>query len=186
MNEVTKLRLFVAVDAPEDQLARLNRAIAPLKEEYEKARWLPPANQHVTLKFLGSTPSDRFDAVKEVIDVVARSHAPTEVSVAGLGAFPSPRRARVLWAGIDDPASLLTGLAADLSGAFEPLGYRAEARAFTPHLTLARFKVPARLEGLPEGPAFDPFVVDRVLLYLSRLHPHGARYEVLDQFALSG
>lgn len=180
-----KLRLFVAVDAPEDQLARLNRAIVPLKERFEKARWLPQANQHITLKFLGSTPSDRFEAVREVVEIVARSHAPATVSLAGLGAFPSPRRARVLWVGIDDPAELLTGVAADLSEAFEPLGYRVEAREFTPHLTLARFKVPARLEDVPEAPDFEPFVVDRLLVYLSRLHPHGARYEVLEEIALT-
>lgn len=78
-------------------------------------------------------------------------------------------------------------LAAELVRGFEPLGYEPEKRSFTPHLTLARFKVPARLEDqlasvtLPEA---EPFVVDTLELFRSHLHPKGARYEVLDRIPL--
>ena len=114
MSEVEKLRLFVAVPVPEDHLAAVDAAVAPLKDKISGARWAPIAKQHVTLKFLGTTPSDRLLAVEDVIATVARSHAPREVTHQGIGALPRERRARVIWAGIDDPAGLLGSLAADV------------------------------------------------------------------------
>jgi 2'-5' RNA ligase len=187
VTDVERLRLFVAADVPEDRLSALDEDAAELKGKLE-ARWAPLENQHVTLKFLGTTLSDRLDEVLEAVRIVARSHASARLSVADLGAFPSPRRARVLWAGLDDPEELTPALARDLDAAMEPLGYRAEKRAFTPHLTLARFKVPAKVEGLlfsPGEAAREPFALEAVHLYRSRLSPKGARYEVLEEIPLS-
>jgi 2'-5' RNA ligase len=188
VSEVEKLRLFVAISVPDEVRDRIDHEAAPLKERWPRARWIPVENQHVTLKFLGWTPSDRLEAVSEAIQIVARSHGPSDVSVTGLGAFPSERRVRVLWVGLDDPGSLLTRLASDLEKAFDPLGYPAEGRAFTPHLTLARFKVPERpKEPLPElQGGWEPFPVERLELYRSRLHPKGARYEMMEPFDLTG
>lgn len=187
MTEVSTLRLFVAVAVPDSELVKVEEATAELKRELRGARWVPRANQHVTLKFLGTTPSDRVDAVAQVCRIVARSHAPAEVTLTRLGAFPSARRARVLWVGLDDPAALLQRLAEDLADAFEPLGYGRESRSFTPHLTLARFK---ELRPLPPLPAladgFQSFSVSAIELLQSRLHPQGARYELLETFALVG
>ena len=91
-------------------------------------------------------------------------------------------RARVLWVGLDDPAGLLAALARDLEAALVPLGFEAEPRAFTPHLTLARFKPPASVAGvLSDEPRVTApsFEVGHLALYRSHLHPKGARYEVL-------
>jgi 2'-5' RNA ligase len=103
-----------------------------------------------------------------------------------LGAFPSEKRARVLWAGIRDEAGLTEGLASDLDQAFEPLGFATEARSYTSHLTLARLKVPRKLPDLPPISArtSEPFEVRDIVLFRSRLSPKGARYDVLERFAL--
>jgi RNA 2',3'-cyclic 3'-phosphodiesterase len=177
-----RLRLFVAVSVPRPQLEALDAAVAGLRAALPGARWAPLDNQHVTLKFLGSTPAEVFPDVVRAVESSAEFHAPSDVALAGLGAFPSARRARVLWAGIEDPASLLTSLAGSLDQAMEPLGYRIEKRPFTPHLTLARLKQPARVTGiLPEldGNLASPWTVETVELYQSRLSPKGATYEVL-------
>jgi len=185
VSEPERLRLFVAVDVPHGLREVVSDAAEPLRKRYDSGRWAPIENQHVTLKFLGSTLSDHLEAVHDALGMVARSHAPAKLSVSGLGSFPSSRRMRVLWAGLDDPGELLVRMAADLERAFEPLGYKAEARAFTPHLTLARFRVPVRLEEpLPELPATEPFEIASVELFRSLLHPKGARYEVLESFRL--
>jgi RNA 2',3'-cyclic 3'-phosphodiesterase len=186
VSEVSKLRLFVAVPVPQDHLVAVDAAVAPLKDKISGARWAPIANQHVTLKFLGATPSDRLPAVEDVITSVARSHAPREVTLEGIGAFPREHRARVIWAGIDDPAGLLGSLAAGLAAGFEPLGYRTEKRAFTPHLTLARLRVPKTVDLGTLEVDLPPFVVDHLRLYRSRLHPKGATYEVIRRFELGG
>lgn len=174
------LRLFVAASVPPEQLEWLAGATAKLRERWPAARWAPPDNQHVTLKFLGATPVDRLEAVESVCRSVAAGRAPGSLRLAGLGVFPSSRRARVLWVGLEDPSGLLAELAGDLDAALEPLGYRTESRAYTAHLTLARFRDPVRIEVLPELPeAPAPFPLGSIGLWRSHLPPRGARYEQL-------
>ena len=179
-----RLRLFVAVDLPPEHLERLEAAIASLKDTFEGGRWTPVENQHVTLKFLGSVASDRLDEISDACAGVARTSEPAPLSLEGLGTFPGGKRMRVLWVGLLDRRGLLTKLAAELDRAFEPLGFEPEKRAFTPHLTLARFKTPRRLEGpLPEVvlPS-DSFELNDLVLYRSHLSPRGARYSALERW----
>ena len=183
-----RIRLFVAVEVPEHQRRALNEAMGDVRDPAWGGRWTTLAAQHVTLKFLGWSSADRIEALSAAIGVVVRGHRAARVALGSVGAFPSLRRARVLWAGLEDPGGLLAGIARDLDRSLEPLGYPVEQRAFTPHVTLARFKTPARLEGLvPARPwgDLDPFEVAAVDLFRSRLHPSGARYEVLRSLALS-
>jgi len=182
-----RLRLFVAVDVPTEQLERLAAAVAPRRSLLEGPRWTKPENQHVTLKFIGWVDAPRLETISAALEAVGRSHGAAPLSLAGLGAFPSERKARVLWVGLDDPAGLLSGLAAATDGALAPLGFEPESRAFSPHLTLARLKRPASVSALVTEP-FDagsaPFVVNHLALYRSYLHPQGARYEVLRTYPL--
>jgi 2'-5' RNA ligase len=177
----------VAVDVPSDHLARVQELTAPLRAALDGARWTPESNQHITVKFLGSTPSERLSAVAGVCAQVAATHTSAQVHLNELGAFPSLRRARVLWMGIDDPAGVLERVAGALDRGFEALGHAREARAYTPHLTLARMKAPAPIRGpLPIVPTeLSPFSIDHLSLYRSHLSPRGAVYEALERFALA-
>ena len=179
-------RLFVAADVPQDHLQWVRDKSGPLRSSLPAARWTEPGAQHVTLKFLGATPVELVDSVIGAIAPAASGRWPAPVSLTELGAFPSRRRARVLWMGLEDPSGLLTGLAADFDHGLRPLGYEPEKRAFTPHLTLARFKSPSPLpeDATLVADELQPFTVDRVTLWRSRLHPSGARYEVVRSFAL--
>ena len=184
-----RLRLFIAADLPPALLEDLHDTLAPLRAspDLESARWTVSANQHVTMKFLGWVDAGAVDRVAAVLASVASSHEPATITLAGLGAFPSERRARVLWVGLDDPEGLLTALARHLEASLVPLGFQAETRGFTPHLTLARFKPPASVAGvLSEQPrvAEPSFEVDHLVLYRSHLHPRGAKYEVLGTIPL--
>ena len=181
------LRLFFAVSVPPDLLESLQERLADLKSAFPQARWTATAAQHLTCKFLGATPEDRVEEVRGAGAEVARQNQSAAVSLSEPGAFPSARRARVLWLGIYDPAGVLTGLARGLSEALEPLGFAAEARAFTPHLTLARFRSPVKLPsdlGLG-ATALAPFEVSELGLWRSHLSPKGARYERLETLPLA-
>ena len=184
-----RLRLFVAVSIPRSHLEHVADQIAPFRSKVTNARWTEVDNQHVTLKFLGSTPADRLPDVTKVCEVVAASHSPATMSLDDIGAFPSAKRVRVLWVGLRDDTELLQRIAADLDQGFEPLGFPTEARSFTPHLTLCRFKIPVPLKsGLPEidTSSLEPFEASAIELFRSHLSPKGARYEVLETFPLSG
>ena len=189
MTEQRPLRLFIAVSVPAHLLESLSAATGELRRRLPPGRWAPPENQHVTLKFLGSSPADRLEEIAAGVGVVSSSHRAAMLRLAGLGTWPSRRRARVLWAGLEDESGLLRSLAAGLDDALRPLGFEPEERGFTPHLTLARWRVPIPLDSpLPELPpeVRELFAIEAVDLFRSHLSPKGARYEVLGSFSLTG
>ncbi|MGZ8628762.1 MAG: RNA 2',3'-cyclic phosphodiesterase, partial [Actinomycetota bacterium] len=118
---------------------------------------------------------------------VASAHAPFQTRVSELGAFPSARRARVLWIGLEDPGRRLAAIAASLD---ERLArdFPPEQRPFAAHLTLARFDppVPVVEELATTTVESPPFPVDRVVLYRSHLRRPAPVYEPLEAFPLTG
>ena len=186
VGEARPLRLFVAVDIPHDVRDALAEAAAPLRAVVPGARWTPPAGWHVTLKFLGRTFPAQLEFVEHALVRVAREHRAVATAVSGLGVFPNPRRARVLWAGLDDPErrfpAMSFSLDQELRQEFDP-----EKKEAVPHVTLARLDPPARLDGgvLDTRIRSRPFVIDRLVLYRSHLRRPGPHYETLREFPLS-
>jgi len=152
--------------------------------------WVRPENLHLTLKFLGQVEQTRLLAIAEVIGSVARSSVPFRLVLGGLGAFPSPRAARVIWVGVPEGAGSLAGLQARLEAELEPLGFAREERAFTAHLTLGRVRGPGHREQLAAALISMPaellgeMVLDRIELMKSDLRPGGARYSILHSLPL--
>ena len=177
------LRLFVAFEVPGEVRAGLSRAVAPLRERLPKARWVPERNQHVTLKFLGSTYPRLVEWVTSTVGEIASAHTVFETRVADLGAFPNQRRARVLWAGLDDPDSRAAAIATALDGALAR-EFKPETRPFTPHLTVARFDPQVGLE--PDEVAFvsEWFAVDHIVLFRSHLRRPAPVYEPVATYGL--
>jgi RNA 2',3'-cyclic 3'-phosphodiesterase len=183
--EAKPLRLFVAFDVPQSVRDAVGDAVAPWRERYPRAKWVPKQNQHVTLKFLGSTWPRLVEWVHEMVAAAARANEPVRTRVTGLGAFPNEGRARVLWAGLDDAEGRLARIAAalDESVARE---FAPEKRGFTPHLTVARFDPAVKLVGLGEvNPASEPFDIDGIVLYRSHLRRPAPVYEPLARFPLA-
>lgn len=186
--QAESLRLFVAVDMPEESKSALEQAVNPWRERLGAGRWVVRDNWHVTMKFLGRTWPRLLPVVAAADREVASTVVPFQVRLSGLGVFPGPSRARVLWAGLDDPDGHLTGLSEGLDAALAK-DFTPEKRAFTPHLTVARFNPPIPMREHAEalaGTPIDapPFTVDRLVLYRSHLSPRGARYEALEGFPL--
>jgi 2'-5' RNA ligase len=178
------------VDVPGPVKGGLERAVAPYHERVPAARWTRSTDWHVTLKFLGSTWPRMLDTVRAAVHEVAAGVSPVRTRLTDVGVFPSVRRTRVVWVGLEDPRGALAGIAARLDELLADL-VEPERRPFTPHLTLARLN-PSRdlsefapdLVGL--AVASDPFVIDRLVLYRSHLSPHGATYEVLVEEPFEG
>ena len=179
------MRLFLAVDVPETVALAVAVAIEPWRAAFPNVRWVPPANWHITLKFLGATSVDRAPWVEETVGAIASTHRRVAVDMGGLGAFPSVERARVLWAGVNDPEAGLGALVSDLETGLAPV-FRKEMRRFHPHLTVARSEPPVRL---PAGftdtrLATEPFPVEQAVLYRSRIERGATTYEPLGSFPL--
>ena len=147
-------------------------------------RWVPPQNMHLTLKFLGDvSPSSVEFLVQMLRNETANIHC-FDIHLAGLGAFPSPRRPRVLYIGIQAPA-LLDTLQRGIESASRRLGYEEEERPFSAHLTLGRVRqnvnaveqqqIRRAIEGI-QVDLLGTARVDSVHLYKSELNPGGSVY----------
>ena len=133
------IRVFVAVDLPEDVERAMGAAARSLRDaRIEGLRAVRPEGIHLTLKFLGDVPESRVDEIGHAVSQAVAGHRQFEVSTGGLGAFPNTRRPQVLWVGISGRVGPLMGLQADVDAALGVLGFQTETRPFHPHLTLAR------------------------------------------------
>ncbi len=176
-------RLFVAIDLP----AGVQEALATLCSGVPGARWVDPAQLHLTLRFIGEVQGDRFRDIAEALTGVGG--APFDLHLDGLGHFPPRGAPRVLWAGVAT-SEPLAGLRTRVETALASAGLPREGRRFSPHITLARLKgtPPARVGRFFEDhPLFhtDPFTVDRFLLYSSTLGRRGATHRVEAQYPLT-
>jgi 2'-5' RNA ligase len=184
------LRLFVAIDIPEEVRSALGELIKSLRDTCRDARWARLAGLHVTLKFIGETPSERVEDLKSALANI-HPRDPIAINFCGLGFFPNARRPRVLWAGVEAGPDLAS-LAAAVEKALSPAGIQHEDRKFSPHLTLARFKESAGVDALQvaiekSGPLkFGGATATDFHLYQSILKPGGAEYTRLATFSLSG
>ena len=181
-------RLFVGLEVPPEVRAAVEAAFAPWRAGESNVRWVPPENLHITVRFLGPVRPEQVDEVAAAAAAAAATLGPFATRLDGVGAFPTPGRARVLWAGLDDRAGRMAGLALALDAAFAP-AFRPEVRAFRPHLTVGRCDPPARLPAAFEQTQIDPvpFEVVRAVLFESVPCRGGPpRYEALAELPLTG
>jgi 2'-5' RNA ligase len=179
------LRAFFAVELPVSSRDAAGVALERIQEAVaEPARWTPAENLHVTLKFLGEIPADRVERlVAGAASKLARVE-PFQVGLGGCGAFPNGRAARVLWIGVAQGAARLAGLARKLDAASARIGVERERKPFRAHLTCGRLRRPGpvALERV-ELPEIEPFTVDEVVLFESRLGSDRTRHVPLARIA---
>jgi RNA 2',3'-cyclic 3'-phosphodiesterase len=184
------VRGFIALELPGAVKAFLSETASDLKKCRADVKWVRPEAMHLTLKFLGDVRGDLIPAIEHELQSVLSGQAAMDMRVTGLGAFPGLNKPRVIWAGLKDASGRLAPLAASLEKALEPLGFEAEKRSFSPHLTLGRVRSNAGLREMVEavrqrmdapGPKF---VANRVVFFESVLKPSGAEYFPLSSFDL--
>ncbi len=194
MRELT--RTFIAIPIPDPlgrQLARWQAALAP---EIPGCRWVESAGQpfHITLAFLGDVHSSDLNGLCLAVAAAAEPSVRFDLTVEGLGAFPSPARPRVLWAGITaDDLDPLHAVREAVVRASTQCGYRPDDDRFHPHVTLGRIKStrgrPSDLTELVrrvQPRSIGSFPVVEVVTYASSLGPDGPSYAPLNRARLKG
>jgi 2'-5' RNA ligase len=134
------MRLFVGINIPKKQRTRIHRALRDLREEPLPVRWVDPDHFHVTLKFLGEVRKERLPALEEALAYTARESRAFVTRFRGFGAFPTVRKPRVIWVGVEATPEFRC-MKQDLEWALGQAGFEAETRAFHPHVTLGRADV---------------------------------------------
>ena len=136
-----QIRSFIAIELP----GEVKQALTGLQEKLKTAgsapvRWVDTDNIHLTLKFLGDIDSGITGGITAALEAAARGTHPFSVAVSELGVFPNPSRVQVVWVGLTGELDKLNQLQKRIEDGLIPLGFKAEGRAFTPHLTLARVR----------------------------------------------
>lgn len=161
-----------------------------------RATWVPPANLHITLKFLGEIDAGLAPALGDALAALGKTHAAPRVSVQGLGSFAHDGGGapKVLYARIDEGAAAVTELARAVDRACAELGFAPNAHRFTPHVTLARVSAwPEALsveEIAPRGGEArlldcGASYLTELALYRSDLLRTGAEYHALSKHPLA-
>jgi 2'-5' RNA ligase len=131
-------RLFVALPLADEVVGAIERFVSHVAEPGDGVKWVPAANLHVTLKFLGEQPGGRVDDLVAALERAVAGVGAFPFSVGGMGAFPDLRRPRVLWTGIGLGEREVVDLAARIERELERDGVVPELRPFSAHVTLGR------------------------------------------------
>jgi 2'-5' RNA ligase len=175
-----RLRLFVAFPLPEDALRGLTAWQRDALGERTDVRVVPEQNLHATIAFLGNRPAGELEPVTEALREAARG---AERPMLTAKRYRETRSVGMVV--FDDEEGRATRLAEDVHRRLHSLGvYEPERRAWLPHVTVVRFRQQPKLS--PPVPVLGPVSPSDVAVYISRLRPTGAQYEVLESVALGG
>ena len=188
--EAKGVRAFVAVrmnDQVEDSIAKM---IDELKHPHDGVRWVPRANLHITLKFLGpAVDSHRLQQLTAGLHQLATKTAVFEVAATGLGAFPNLEHPRAIWVGLHNVESgALAALASRLETVAAEYGFEREKRRWSGHLTIGRVRGESikgntrDALGAARQRTFGTSRIESLTLYRSHLGPEAASYEALATF----
>lgn len=183
-------RAFLAFEIPADLREVLDRELRNVRGELPQASWVRPESLHLTLKFLGESDPKLLEALTEDLGERLTGLPAVRLHLRGTGFFPSRGRPRVAWIG--GLAQGVTPVVSAVEEVSQRYGWKAEARPWSLHLTLARLKTPwpssavSRFTDWGEGIRLEPFRADRVVLFSSTMKPGGAVYTPLQILPLAG
>jgi 2'-5' RNA ligase len=175
------MRLFAAVPISEPARGEIARLLARLREPGWPLRLVHDHGMHLTLKFFGEVPPSRLEVIEEAVRSAVPGTGALSLRLAEIGAFPTFRRPRIIWVGLDAPPALEL-LQDRLERLADAIGFAPEGTPFRPHVTLARVREgqrlpPDALESLAGAYEPVPFLASELVLYESVLGRGGPRYE---------
>ena len=178
------VRTFVALPFAETDLGRLATLMESLRRRVKGVRWTRPGGLHVTLRFLGASSATAVESLGALLRRETAEARPSSLRLSGLGIFPDRGNPRILWLGVDLARPLLD-LQRACEAAAQAVGFAPEPRPFVPHLTLGRWRNPARRPELPPTDLGE-VRVDRLVLFRSDQRRGGAVYTPLQIHTLGG
>jgi RNA 2',3'-cyclic 3'-phosphodiesterase len=183
------LRSFIAIELPGEIQQAIFRSTASLQKALPKplVRWVAPQNIHLTLKFLGDVSPANLERVADALRLEVATHPAFSMSVGGFGTFPTSRRPRIFWIGLE-ALPVLLAVQRGVEAVAARMGYPPEERSFSPHLTIGRVspnattaglqKIRTALEGISVN-TLGTVRVDAVQIFKSDLQPAGPLYTLL-------
>ncbi len=176
------MRAFIAVDIEDPRLisslSSIKNTISTLNVPI---KFVEDENLHITLVFLGEIDESTVETLKSGLEENIK-HPPFEISVEGLGSFPSLSRPRVVWAGIRKGSKELTNIHETVMKTLNTLNIRVKGEKFHPHVTIGRLKGSRNIQSLTKllieysNYFFGEQQIDKVKIKQSILTPKGPIY----------
>ena len=178
-------RIFIAIDLDDEIRHGLAAHLEAALDGGLPGRPAPPANWHITLRFLGTVDQPTYETVLARLDE-AELGPPFELGFGDLGAFPRPGRATVLWLATAAGSEAVDDVAVAVEDAVVRAGLMPEERPFHSHLTLSRIRPPEDVRHLIDSTPEFPLqqTVDRITVFESVLGRGPATYVPLETFLL--
>ena len=186
------IRAFLAVELPEGLRQETAAFGQELKRSGADVKWVEAANLHLTLKFLGDITPEQVSSLISSLKQACGGLSPFTFSVEGIGAFPKTTYPRVIWVGVHEGKEQMAELAQRVEETCAALGFPAEERPFSPHLTVGRVRSQEGIGRLvkqlqlAEFRGSSPAEAGRITLFQSALGPKGTAYTSLAQIPLGG
>jgi 2'-5' RNA ligase len=183
------MRLFLAIDFPDELKARIARNIEILKDFIPKGiKWVDKKNLHVTFKFLGDVNERILEDIYTSVEGVASVHAPFTISFKEAEMIPNPERPRLIWYDMKDETDSAAKLFKDVDMALYDLGFSKEKRPLALHTTIGRVKFTRNIEWEKISsnliPVDDIVQCNELTLFKSQLTSSGPIYSILKTFNL--
>jgi len=184
------MRSFIAINLNDSLRNEIDRATADLKSGGWDVNWVPTANLHITLKFLGEVSDNTVAQIGETLSSNVSHHESFALHFKGVGIFPDKRRPRVIWIDILESEELVR-LQKAVAHSLSTKGFQEEDRPFSPHLTIGRIRSSRGKESLLRAletlkdKDFGNIGVNKISLMKSDLRPGGAQYAAIAEFNLT-
>jgi 2'-5' RNA ligase len=182
------IRIFTAfpIETTESLAHAIKRTRINAQQKEMELNWIPDANFHVTLNFLGSTERTRLEELNNLLASVTSQTPPFETSLRGMGGFPDDRHMRTLWVGVRKTRALQE-LQVRLREALMSSGFPQEEREYSPHLTIAKTRKARSVTDLISPNVrtnFGDVEIQSVFLFESVLVGPHPEYKILNSFPL--
>jgi 2'-5' RNA ligase len=184
------MRVFLAIELPENIRSEIYGTVQPYLKKLN-CKPVEKENLHVTIKFYGEIPPQRVDEIGKIVSEVTQMFNKFEMEIKGSGVFPETGTPRVLWIGVDKMAqSLLKQMFTEIELRSRKAGFRAETKAYHPHVTVARLKPPVNMRIVERflnelsGKSFGKVEVRTLTLFQSILTFDGPIYQKIAEFEL--
>jgi 2'-5' RNA ligase len=188
-----KIRSFLAFELPLEIKNIVARVSGELRQSTLNAKWVKVDKIHLTVVFMGNIETGDIPAIGEGVQKVCQTYGPFDMSLKGIGCFPNRRNPRVLWLGLDGDLEKMSGFRDALQEYLTGFGIKEEKRKLKPHLTLARFRKPKKMDFkedqlLSEYEDLSSSVgsLKELILFKSELKPAGAVYTKVEAWPLTG
>jgi 2'-5' RNA ligase len=185
-------RIFTAIDISEETREKAAGYVKQMRGEFPNLRvgWEKPEKLHLTLKFLGDIDEIELDNLIGAVENTAKRISKFNLQITQTGAFPSVKKARVIWLGVKDASENLQKLNEILEAECAAKNFARETRSFKPHLTIARLREPQNSKTLIEKHLENEFEaaefeVSEITIYESVLQKSSSIYTVVSKSELN-